>query len=92
MVAYDVQAHPFNRAPSASPQVVTNSNRYPVPSDTDGATGSGRSSVWSVEIEHGSCGCISGYFKSPVYQSIDYRLWYLWFGRGRERNDTLSGG
>jgi len=58
MVPYDVQAHPFNRAPNASPVGRT---RYPVPSDTDG-TGGGSTrdnSVWSVEMDTGSCGCLS---------------------------------
>ena len=62
MVPYDVQAHPFNRAPSASPQMTINRTRYNAPhSDTDVTGGSSRSSVWSVELEHGSCGCLSEY-------------------------------
>ena len=62
MVPYDVQAHPFNRAPNASPQMTVNRARYNAPqSDTEVTGGSSRSSVWSVELEHGSCGCLSGY-------------------------------
>ena len=66
MVPYDVQAHPFNRAPSASPQMTVTRNRYSVPSDTDVTGGSSRSSVWSVEIEQGSCGCLSGCIVSRI--------------------------
>ena len=65
MVAYDVQAHPFNRAPNASPQMTINRTRHNAPqSDTEATGGSSRSSVWSVELEHGSCGCLSGYTAS----------------------------
>ena len=66
MVPYDVQAHPFNRAPSASPQIADAMRaRYATPtSDTDVTGGSSRSSVWSVELEQGSCGCLSGYASS----------------------------
>ena len=61
MVPYDVQAHPFNRAPSASPQMIGNRTRYNAPqSDAEVTGGSSRSSVWSVELDHGSCGCLSG--------------------------------
>ena len=47
MVPYDVQAHPFNRAPSASPQTITISsasrnNRYTALSDTEVTGGSSR--------------------------------------------------
>jgi len=61
MVPYDVQAHPFNRAPSASPQTGSPRNRYTPLSDTEVTGGSSRASIWSVELEHGSCGCLSGY-------------------------------
>jgi hypothetical protein len=61
MVPYDVQAHPFNRAPNAVPQPPSR-NRYATLSDTEGTGGSSRSSVWSVELEGGSCGCLSRYF------------------------------
>jgi hypothetical protein len=60
MVPYDVEAHPFNRAPNASPPVTVTRTRYGA-SDTDFTGESSRSSVWSVEIEEGSCGCFSGY-------------------------------
>ena len=63
MVPYDVQAHPFNRAPSATPQITAATRgRYATPpSDTDVTGGSSRTSIWSVELEQGSCGCLSGY-------------------------------
>ena len=61
MVPYDVQAHPFNRAPNASPQMYVGRDRYPPLSDTEVTGGSSRSSVWSVEIEPGNCGCLSAY-------------------------------
>jgi hypothetical protein len=61
MVPYDVQAHPFNRAPSATPQMTAGQGRYLQGSVSDVTAASSRSSVWSVEMEHGSCGCLSGY-------------------------------
>jgi hypothetical protein len=87
MVAYDVQAHPFNRAPSANPQMITTRSRQPA-SDTEATGGSSRSSVWSVEIDHGSCGCLSAYYGN--FDLADDRIWHLCFGRDRERNDTNS--
>lgn len=91
MVPYDVQAHPFNRAPSASPQVTAPTRaRYMVPrSDTEVTGGSSRSSVWSVELEQGSCGCISACV--PQKRKAKNRIWQYCFGRA-ERSDTLSDG
>jgi hypothetical protein len=60
MVPYDVQAHPFNRAPNAMPQMTVGQPRYQQGSVSDVTAASSRSSVWSVELEHGSCGCLSG--------------------------------
>jgi hypothetical protein len=60
MVPYDVEAHPFNRAPNATPPMTATRTRYGT-SDTDVTGESSRSSVWSVEIEGASCGCLSGY-------------------------------
>jgi len=62
MIAYDVQAHPFNRAPSAAPQMTINRAGSSVYTDTDMTGGSSRSSVWSVDIEQGGCQCLAGYF------------------------------
>lgn len=62
MVSYDVQAHPFNRAPSANPQMILDRNGHTPATESELTGGSSRSSVWSVELETGSCGCISGYF------------------------------
>jgi hypothetical protein len=59
MVPYDVEAHPFNRAPNATPPVTVTRSRYGA-SDTDFTGESSRSSVWSVELEEGTCGCVSG--------------------------------
>jgi hypothetical protein len=63
MVPYDVQAHPFNRAPNATPQMTVGQSRYMQGSVSDVTAASSRSSVWSVEMEHGSCGCLSGYLR-----------------------------
>jgi hypothetical protein len=60
MVPYDVQAHPFNRAPNAVPQATSTRNRF-TPTNSEGTGGSSRSSVWSVELESGPCGCLSRY-------------------------------
>jgi hypothetical protein len=60
MVPYDVQAHPFNRAPNATPQMTVGQPQYLQGSVSDVTAASSRSSVWSVELEHGSCGCLSG--------------------------------
>ena len=60
MVAYDVQAHPFNRVPNATPRMTANRNEH-VPSDTEATGGSSQSSVWSVDMEQGPCGCLSAY-------------------------------
>ena len=68
MVPYDVQAHPFNRAPNATPQMTVGQSRYLQGSVSDGTVVSSRSSVWSVEMYHGSCGCLSGY--SSVYDLL----------------------
>lgn len=63
MTAYDVQAHPFNRAPNANPQMTVQRTvgSPSVHTETD-VTGSSRpSSSWSVEIEQGGCPCFVGY-------------------------------
>jgi len=67
MVPYDVQAHPFNRAPNAIPSMVVETPRGTTHgSDTeDTANGSSRDSLWSVELDTGNCGCLSGYNSSP---------------------------
>lgn len=59
MVPYDVQAHPFNRAPSATPQMAINRAGSSVYTETDVTGGSSRSSIWSVEIEQGGCQCLT---------------------------------
>jgi len=70
MVPYDVQAHPFNRAPNAVPSMAVG-----VPpetargSDTEGTgNGSSRDSLWSVELDTGNCGCLSGYH--PLFPTL----------------------
>ena len=96
MVPYDVQAHPFNRAPNASPAIAaTTRPRYAAPrSETEVTGGSSRSSVWSVELEPGSCGCLSGYDLLILFDmsgETDGRIWQYCFGRG-EGGDTFSDG
>lgn len=89
MVAYDVQAHPFNRAPNANPQTTASRSAYVARSDTEATGGSSRSSVWSVEMEQGSCGCLSAYVG---IDGTDDRIWLVCFGKERVRDDTPSDG
>jgi hypothetical protein len=63
MTAFDVQAHPFNRAPNANPQVTIHRAGSSVHTDTDVTGGSSRSSVWSVEVDQAGC-CCAGFFLS----------------------------
>jgi hypothetical protein len=67
MVPYDVQAHPFNRAPHATPSAASLPRVTARGSESEGspAGGSSQDSIWSVELDTGSCGCLSAYPPPP---------------------------